>query len=70
MPGMLWADDMGLRKTFTCWAAGMLFNWLTEEITVGLLPTNVWQNNLTKLVHMALKDYSGIISEEQVWYPL
>jgi len=36
MPGVLVADEMGLRKMFTLVAAAMICQLLTENVVVGL----------------------------------
>ena len=70
MPASLVADETGLGKTFNSVAAAMVCNLLTEKVVMGLLLAILSGNTLADWVNIVQTIFSGIISEEQEWYPL
>jgi hypothetical protein len=70
MPGALVADEIGLRKTFTLFAAAMLWNLVTETVVMGLALFILWGNILEEWVILVHNDFPGIVGEEREWYPL
>jgi len=64
MPGALVAEEMGLGKTFTSVAAGMLCKLVTKKVVMGLPLSILWGNTLEEWVILAHNDFPGIVGEE------
>jgi hypothetical protein len=69
MPGVLVADEMGLRKTFTSAAAVMLWKLVTEKVVMGLPLSILWWNTLEEWVILAHNNFPAIVGDEREWYP-
>jgi len=70
MPGVLVANEMGLRKTLTSVAAGMICKLLTEKVVMGLRLLILWGNTVEEWVNLVHNDSPGIIGDEWEWYLL
>jgi hypothetical protein len=70
MPGALVVDEMGLGNIFTLVAAAMLCKLVTEKVQMKLPLSTLWGNTLEEWVTLVHNNFSGIVGEEQKWYPL
>jgi hypothetical protein len=70
MPGALGADEIGLGKTFTSVAAGIICKLVTKNVLFGLPLSTLWGTTLEHWVILAHTNVPGNLSEEQECCPL
>jgi len=67
MPGVVVADEIGIGKTFTSGAAGMICKLLTAKDVMELPLSILWGNTPGECLNIAQNDYPSIIGEEWKW---